>query len=114
MSQVPVVNLSYVEVDANNDVQLDTRARFVLEPDGRVHIYTKTENFRDYVLPELIGGGLPHPDTDTGGVDVTDGAKYLETLRQLIRGSALTTSEVLSMDQSQAREGFPFEYTEPA
>jgi hypothetical protein len=112
MSQVPVVNLSYVEVDANNDVQLDTRARFVLEPDGRVHIYTKTENFRDYVLPDLIGGGLPHPDSD--GVDVSDGQKYLDTLRQLIQGSALTTSEVLSMDQANAREGFPFEYTDPA
>lgn len=114
MTTVQVVNLSYVEFDpeVDEDVRLDTRARFVLGADGRVRVYSRTENFRDHVLPELIGGGLPNPQAAGGGVAVTDGRQYLDTLRGLIQGSALTTSDIIEMDDGEAREGFPFEYTD--
>jgi hypothetical protein len=116
MTMVQVVNLSYVEFDpeVDQDVRLDTRARFVLGPDGRVRVYSRTENFRDHVLPELIGGGLPNPQAASGGVELSDGRQYLDTLRRLIDGSALTTSDILEMDEAEAREGFPFEYAEQA
>ncbi len=113
MSRVHVVNLSYVEVDPNATpmLQVDTRARFVLGADGRVRCFTRTENFRDDVLPELISGGLPDPATGRG-VHFAEGRKYLDFLRQLIRGSALTTSDILELDEDEARAGFPFEYLE--
>ena len=103
MSLAQVVNLSYVEFDptVDDEARLDTRARFVLGADGRVRVYARTENFRDHVLPELIGGP---PDSQMNG------RAFLDTLRQLINGSALTTSEVVEMDEAAAREGFPYEY----
>ena len=113
MKPAQVVNLSYVKYNpgVDEDVWLDTRARFVLGADGRVRVFTRTENFRDHVLPDLIGGGLPNPQTD--GASLEDGRLFLDTLRDLIRGSALTTSEIVEMDEEAARDGFPFEYVEP-
>jgi hypothetical protein len=103
VTPVQVVNLSYIEFDptVDDEARLDTRARFVLGADGRVRIYTRTQNFRDHVLPELIGG--------PGGAQM-GGREFLETLRQLIHGTTLTTSEIIEMDEAEAREGFPYEF----
>ncbi len=115
MSKAKVAELAYVEFDpwaGDEEVKLDVRARFILGPDGRVRCFTRTENFRDYVLPDLIGGGLPDPATG-GAVTFGDGEKYLAYLRNLINnGGGLVVSDLKEMDEQAARDGFAFEYVE--
>jgi hypothetical protein len=97
MSSADSTRTTVVELKLVDGNRIDTKARFVLLPNGAVTLVPLTFSVKD--VWEVVGKQLLGPD---GLVDPSHGSAYLQALRRTFQGSYFWATEPFEMDLAAA------------